>query len=321
MIGKRFVLGCIALACAAGAQAANPADTYPSKPIRVIVPYAAGGSDLYIRPLQEKLQEILGQPLVIENVGGGGGTVGSARVARAEPDGYTVLFAATGAIVTAPKLTKASYTWRDFDTVANLIAIPFTWVTRADSDIGSFKELVARAKAEPGKITYASPGHGTSTQMIADATAAEAGISLTEIPYQGGAPAAAAVLGGHVDVMIGAPSNVMPQVNAGALRALAVTGGKRFVPSPDVPTQREQGVDVGLVANYGFFVPRGTPQAVVDKLASAIETAAADPKYVEMMRAGFSDVAFMDPAEQAQSVEEEDRIFTKVMQDMGLIEK
>jgi len=320
MIGKCFGMSCIALACAT-VQAANVADTYPSKPVRVIVPYAAGGSDLYVRPLQEKLQEILGQPMVIENIGGGGGTVGSARVARAKPDGYTVLFAATGAIITAPKLTEASYTWRDFSPVANLIAIPFTWVTRSDSNMRDFKDLVARAKAQPGKVNYASPGHGTSTQMIADATAIAAGISITEIPYQGGAPAVAAVLGGHVDVMLGAPSNVMPQVNAGALRALAVTGGKRFVPTPDVPTQREQGVDVALTANYGFFVPRGTPQAVVDKLAAAIRTAAADPKYVETMRSGFVDVAFMGPAEQAASLQEEDRIFTKIMREMGLIAK
>ncbi|GAA5236715.1 tripartite tricarboxylate transporter substrate binding protein [Verticiella sediminum] len=311
---RRAVLGCLSAFVALAAHAAD----YPVKPIRVIVPYAAGGADLYIRPLQEKLQAALGQPLVIENVGGGGGAVGAAKAARSEADGYTLLFAGTGAIITAPRLTGASYTWRDFAPVANVVAIPFTWVVRQDSPIDSFARLLELGRSRPGTLSYASPGHGTSTQMGADAILAAGGAAVTEIPYQGGAPALSAVLGGHVDAMIGAPSIVMPQVEAGTLRALAVTGPARFAPTPDVPAVGEFGVDVHVVANYGFFAPRGTPEAIVRRLAGAIQAAVADPAYVATMRKGYNDVAFLGPQDYTSAVQEEDRYFGGLMDQAGV---
>lgn len=298
--------------------AAFAASSYPAKPIRVIVPYAAGGADLYIRPLQERLQEKLGQPIVIENVGGAGGIVGSTRVATSKPDGYTVLFAGSGAIVTAPKITGATYTWRSFAPVANVIAIPFTLVARSGSSIKTFDDFLAQAKANPGKITYGSPGHGTSTQMATDAMAAAAGISIQEIPYQGGAPTMTAVLGGIVDTAVATPSIIMPQVNAGKLVALAVTGGERFSPSADVPTLREKGVDVAVVARYGFFMPRNTPPEIVQKFANAVEYAAKNKLYEDLMRESYNEVEFLAPADYENAVQEEDKYFTKIMRDMGM---
>lgn len=309
-----IALGCITLVLAAGAQAAP---TYPDQPIRLIIPYAAGGADNYVRPLQQSLQQSLGQPLVVENVGGGGGAVGAARVARANPDGYTLLFAGSGAITVAPKLAGAPYTVDDFAAVSNIISIPFMWVVKADSPITSFADLLTRARRSPGTLTYASPGHGTSTQMAADAAAKAAGVALTEVPFQGGAPAMTAVLGGHVDAMIGAPSIVMPQVAAGTLRALAHTGEGEFAPAPGVPSQQSQGADVVVVANYGVFAPKGTPDDVVARLASAIQTAA-DPAYTELMRGTYNDVRILGPAEHLRSVKDEDLFFTGMLNSLGL---
>ncbi|WP_161495284.1 tripartite tricarboxylate transporter substrate binding protein [Advenella sp. S44] len=299
-------------------QTGFSASDYPVKPIRVIVPYAPGGSDLYIRPLQERLQERLGQPIVVENVGGAGGVVGSARVASSKPDGYTVLFAGSGAIVTAPKVTGATYTWRSFAPVANVISIPFTLVARANSRMKTFDDFLSQAKSEPGKINYASPGHGTSTQMAADAMAAAAGISIEEVPYQGGGPALTALLSDIVETAVATPSIVMPQVKAGKLVALAVTGEQRFPTSSDVPTMREKGVDVAVVSRYGFFMPRETPREIVRQFSEAVEYAVSDKHYVDLMRDSYNEIEFLGPAKYAEAVQEEDTYFTKLMQDMGM---
>lgn len=314
----KAILSAFAIAAALSPALASHAATYPQKPIRVIVPYAAGGADLYIRPLQQRMQEKLGQPIVIENVGGAGGIVGATRVANSEPDGYTVLFGGSGAIVTAPKITGATYTWQSFEPVANLIAIPFMIVSQADSSIKTFGDFVEQAKARPGKLSYASPGHGTSTQMAADAMASAAGISVTEIPYQGGAPATAAVLGGHVDTAVATPSIVMPQVESGKLTALAVTSAKRFSPTPDVPTLLENGVDVAVVARYGFYMPKDTPAEIVRKFADAVAYALEEPGYVDLMKTQYNEVEYLDPDAYAKAVREEDDYFTKLMKEMNI---
>lgn len=318
----KTVLSAVAMAVAlspvVACYAADHTAAYPQKPIRVIVPYAAGGADLFVRPLQQRMQEKLGQPIVIENVGGAGGIVGSTRVANSDPDGYTVLFGGSGAIVTAPKITGASYTWRSFEPVANLIAIPFTLVSQAGSSIKTFGDFVAQAKAAPGKVSYASPGHGTSTQMAADAMAAAAGISVIEVPYQGGTPAVAAVLGGHVDTAIASPSIVMPQVEAGKLVALAVTSAKRFSPTPDVPTLLENNVDVSVVARYGFYMPKDTPQEIVRKFADAVAYALEEPGYVDLMKKQYNEVEYLNPEDYAKAVAEEDDYFTRLMKEMNI---
>ena len=294
------------------------AGDYPIKPIRVIVPYAPGGSDLYIRPLQERLQEKLGQPIVVENVGGAGGVVGSSRVATSKPDGYTVLFAGSGAIITSPKVTGATYTWRDFAPVANVISIPFTLVTRSGTQIKNFDDFLAQAKAEPGQITYASPGHGTSTQIAADAMAKTAAVSIQEVPYQGGGPAITALLSGIVDSALATPSIIVPQVKAGKLIALAVTGEQRFAPSMEVPTLREKGVDVAVVSRYGFYMPRNTPPEIVRKFSDAVRYAVKDKHYVDLMRESYNEIEFLAPADYEKAMQAEDSYFTKLMQDMGM---
>jgi len=298
--------------------AALAAGDYPVKPIRVIVPYAPGGSDLYIRPLQERLQEQLGQPIVVENVGGAGGVVGSSRVSSSKPDGYTVLFAGSGAIITAPKVTGATYTWRDFAPVANVISIPFTLVARSNTPIKNFDDFLAQAKANPGKLTYASPGHGTSTQMAADAMAAAAAIKIEEVPYQGGGPAVTALLSGIVDTALATPSIVMSQVKAGKLVTLAVTGDQRFAPSSEVPTMREKGVDVAVVSRYGFYMPRDTPPEIVKKFADAVESAVKDKHYADLMRESYNEIEFLAPADYEKAMQEEDNYFTTLMQKMGM---
>ena len=305
----------VAFLCAASA----PAQDYPSKPIRVLVPYAAGGADLYIRPLQASLAKSLGQPLVIENMGGGGGMVGANVVRTSRPDGYTLCFCGTGALTTAPRLAaSAPYTIDEFAPIANVIAIPFVLAMRRDLPYATFAEFLAFARANPAKISYGTPGDGSAPHLAAEAMAAVAGIRLLHVPYQGIVPAVHAALGGHIDGVMGAPSVVMPQVRDGKLVALAVTSPERFAPMKEVMTLREGGVDSQYVTRFGFFAPRGTPEPVVRKLAAALAESVNDAAYVEAMRRIYNDVVFIEPAAYAVSLAAEDRDYARLIRDLRI---
>jgi tripartite-type tricarboxylate transporter receptor subunit TctC len=284
---KAAILSAIAIAAAAAAivallpsaEAAPPAPDYPSRPITLVVPYpAGGGNDVIARLVAAKMSASLGQPIVIENRAGAGSTIGTRDVARSKPDGYTLLIATSALAINPSLYPDAGYDPKaDFAPVGLIAASANLVLVRASLPVHSIAQLIALAKAEPGKLNFASTGTGTSTHLAAELFAAMAGVKLTAIPYKGVAPAVTDLLGEHVDLMFCPSASVVGLVHEGQLRALAVTGAKRMPLFPDLPTISEAGLP-GYAAelHYGIVAPAGTPPAVVAKLNAALNLALAD---------------------------------------------
>lgn len=294
---------------------------YPIRPIRVIVPYAPGGTDQQIRILAPTFAQVLGQPLVIENREGGGATLGTALVKQSKPDGYTLLYTGTGALTVAPLVRKQSYTLDDFVPIGNVTGIPFIVAASGPAPFRTLPDMIAFAKANPERVTFGSAGQSTTTHMAGEALAGAAKIKLLHVPYQGIGPAVSSALGGNVHLVVGLPSAILPQVNAGKLFPLAITGPERLALLNNIPTLREQGVDVLDVTKFGLFAPRGTPEPIVQKLVTALAQAVKQPEFLEAMRKGFNNVLYMDPPTYRETLDAELKHFRKLIDDLGLAEK
>ncbi len=300
--------------------AAARAQEYPSRPIRVIVPYAPGGTDQQVRIMAPVLQRILGQSLVIDNVAGGGTIIGTGTVHKANPDGYTLLYTGTGAMSVIPNMTKTPYTRNDFMPLGNVIGTPFVVAARPDAPFKTLAEFVAYGRANPGKISFGSAGAGTTTHMAGEAIAAAGNFRILHVPYQGIGPAVTSILGGNVDVVIGLPNAIMPHVNAGKLLAMAITGPQRSDLMPNLMTVREGGLDMTDVTKFGFFAPKGTPEAVVRKWVAAIPEAMKAAEFVETTRKSFNSTMYLDPDQFRVVLDAEDRHFKKLIADLKLAE-
>ncbi|NML48421.1 tripartite tricarboxylate transporter substrate binding protein [Ramlibacter sp. G-1-2-2] len=312
---RRNFLAAGALLPAASAWLPARAADWPAKPIQVIVPYAAGGADNYIRPLQPALDKKHGITLVIESLGGAGGTIGSGKVKRAAADGYTLLFCGSGALTIAPRLQESGAPGpAEFTPIMNLTTIPYVVAVRKDSPIKTGKEFLDFIKKNPGKLNYGTPGTGSAPHLGMEALAKELGTSMTHVPFAGISAAVQSLLGGHIDAVLGAPSNVLPQVKAGELRGLAVTSKKRFPFAPDLPTMAELGADVDVVTHFGFLGPKGLPAPVVQKLAAAIRDAAADPAYVTAMQNQQTPIDLLSGEELAKALAQEESRFAPVIE-------
>jgi tripartite-type tricarboxylate transporter receptor subunit TctC len=297
---------------------AQDADTFPTRPIRVVVPYAAGGADAYIRPLLNALETRHKITLVIESVVGAGGAIGSAQVKRSAADGYTLLFCGTGAMTIAPVMNQTGYTRADFEPILNLISIPYVLAVRKDAAYKTFKELVAHAKANPNTpLTYGSPGVGSAPYLAMEAVAENLKLPITHLPFSGIAPAVTAIVGGHVDSVIGAPNVVLPHVRDGNLLALAVTSKDRFKLAPDIPTFTEQGAAIDVVTNFGFLAPKGTPPRIIAKLAAAFRDAATDPAFVNTMATMQNSITILPAEDFAKTLEAEASYFAPVIAKLG----
>jgi tripartite-type tricarboxylate transporter receptor subunit TctC len=314
LLSRRGTLLAGVLALAAGPARAQ---SWPARPIRVVVPYAAGGADQFIRPLQERLMRELGQPLVIESAPGGGGALGASRVRTAAADGYTLLFAGTGALTSVPRLQKLGYSIADFAPIANVIAIPYMLAARRDAAFTDMPGFLAAARAKPEGLTYGTPGAGSTPHLIAEAMAKAAGIRMLHVPYSGISTAAVALLAGEIDLVMGAPGNIMPLVERG-VRPLAQTGTRRIAPLPDLPTLREAGLPVELVTRFGFLAPRGTDAAILDRLARLVLSAAVDPGYVDAMHHGFNEVEPLGRAPFQAFLEAEDQATAQWLRELDL---
>ena len=266
----------IAVACALAGSLAAPASAqdWPQKNIRLIVPFGpGGGSDIIGRIIAQSLQERLGQPVVIENRPGAGGTLGNEAVARADKDGYTLGVMTAGQIIAAVMAKSLRYdAIKAFDPVAQVATAGLAIVTRPDFPASTARELVAQAKQNPGKISVASPGFGATQHFTGELFRQTAGINILHVPFRTTPEALAAVLGKQVDVLFDTISAVLGQVQSGQLKALAVTGKDRFPAVPDVPAAIESGLLPGydVTTWYGFFAPSGTPPAVIAKLNTTI---------------------------------------------------
>ena len=284
---KRRTFIAASLAPTIAARATIAANAGFTRPIQVVVPYAAGGADSYVRPLQPLLQARQGIQLVIETVVGAGGTIGSARVKRAPADGQTLLFCGSGALTIAPRLQDSGApTAADFVPVLNLVDNPYIIATRKDSTIRSAAAFIDFIKRNPGRLNYGSPGIGSAPHLGMEALAARLNTSVTHVPFTGVSAAMQALLGGHVDAIIGAPSTVVPQMRQGAVTGIAVTGRERYPYASELPVLSEvAGVDVDVVTRFAFYAPNGTPAPVVDRLAAALRDAATQPEYLKAMEA------------------------------------
>jgi tripartite-type tricarboxylate transporter receptor subunit TctC len=276
------------------------AQDYPTKPIRIIAPFPAGGTvDLIARVLADKLTQAWGQAVVVENKVGAGGIVGSDIVAKAKPDGYTLLVVAMPHAVNASLYKTLPYdTLRDFTPISLLGSQPLMLVVNPSVPAKSVADLIAMAKASPGKINYASGGNGGSQHLAMELFKGMAQVDLVHIPYKGNVPALVDVMGGQVPVMFDQTATVLPQVRAGKVRALAISSAKRSATMPDLPTVAEAGLPgYESTAWFGFLGPAGMPKEVVAKLSGAIIKILNSPEVNENLTNRGIDVIASTPVE------------------------
>ncbi len=256
------------------------AQPYPSRPITVVVPFPAGGpSDVVARIVAESMGRVLGQTMVIENVGGAGGTIGSARVASAAPDGYTLLAGSMGSHVSAPVLTpNVKYdSLRDFEPIGFTANAPAVIVAKKDYPAKDLKEFLASLKQGGEAVKQAHGGVGSSSHMACILFSSSAGVKPTLVAYRGTGPAMNDLVGGHVDYFCEQAVSVTGQITSGAIKAYAVSSPQRLATLPDVPTAKELGVDYQMNIWAGIFAPKGVPKEIVDRLADALDKSLDDP--------------------------------------------
>jgi tripartite-type tricarboxylate transporter receptor subunit TctC len=256
------------------------AQDYPSRSITVVVPFPAGGpSDVVARIVTEEMGRNLGQSMIIENIGGAGGTIGSARVAAANPDGYTLLAGSMGSHVAAPVLTpNVKYdSERDFEPIGFTAHAPAVIVANKDFPAKDLRNFVDYLKKHGDGVKQAHGGIGSSSHMACLLFASAAGVRPSLVAYRGTGPALNDLIGGHVDFFCEQAVSVAPQITAGTIRAYGVSSGQRLVALPNVPTAKEVGVDYQMSIWAGIFAPKGTPKATIDKLAVSLDQALDDP--------------------------------------------
>jgi putative tricarboxylic transport membrane protein len=280
MLSRTRALAFLAVCLLAAATAPASAQSYPTRAITVVVPFPAGGpSDVVARIVTEHMSRTLGQQLVIENVGGAGGTLGSGRVAAAQPDGYTLLAGSMGSHVSAPVLTpNLKYDpSRDFEPIGFTAHSPAVIVARKDFPAKDLREFVDYLKQNGDKVKQAHGGIGASSHMACLLFNSAAGTKPSAVAYRGTGPAMNDLVGGHVDFFCEQAVSVTPQVTGGAVKAYAVSGTERLATLPDVPTAQQAGLNYQMSIWAGIFAPKGTPKEAIDKLSAALDKALDDP--------------------------------------------
>jgi len=292
------------------------AQAWPSKPIRLVVTYpAGGGADLMARLVAPKMGEVLGQPVVVENKGGASGQIGAGEVARAAPDGYTLMLDALSYAVNPSLFPNLPYDpAKAFTPIAVLALFPNVLVAAPNFAAKDVKEVVAMAKAKPGSIAFASSGNGSAQHLAGELFRQRAGIDITHVPYKGGGPALNDVLGGQVPIFFANMASGLPHVKSGKLRALAITGAKRSAALPDAPTMAEAGVPGYEIYEWNaIFAPAGTPAPVIAKLADAIAKAVSSSEFKERVAALGGELAGYGPAEADRFVRAQTELWGKVV--------
>lgn len=279
---KIVVMLAFLVAVAGGAYAQE----YPSKPIRLVVPWTAGGlTDIVARIVGERLGQVLGKPMVIDNKAGASGFIGTEIVAKAPPDGYTLLLVTSSTHAASPALfRKIPYDpLNDFATISQVTLAPNILVVSPSLSANSVAELVTLAKAKPGQLNFASYGNGSAAHLVAEYFSQITGTSMTQIPYKGSAPAVADLIGGHVQLFFDTIPSSLPHVKAGKLKGLAVTGPARSSAAPDIPTIAESYPGFEATVWQGFQAPAGTPRAIIDKLHDNVVKVMAMPDVRERL--------------------------------------
>ena len=304
-----------------GAQAAFAQATYPSRPVRVVVPFPAGGTtDILARAAAQKLSETWGQQAIVDNRPGAGGNIGSELVAKSPPDGYTLLMGTVGTHAINPSLyPKMPYDHvKDFVPVILVAGVPNVLVVNPSLPVNSVQELIAYAKANPGKLNFASSGSGTSIHLSGELFKTMTGVQMTHIPYKGSAPALTDLIGGQVQLMFDNLPSSLAFIKAGKLRALAVTSATRSAALPDVPTIAESGVP-GFEASswFGLLAPAGTPRDIVTKINADTQKWLASPDAKDKLAAQGALAAGGSPEDFAKHIQAESAKWARVVKESG----
>jgi len=303
--GSRFfvTLVFVALLLVLGA-AASFAQDYPTKPINLTVTFAPGGTlDVSTRILAIKAEKLLGQPLIVNNVGGGGGSVALGQVAKKRADGYDLTSCTSTGLIRIPQLRAVPYSHEDFVPIMHFTAVQTGLVVKSDSPFMTLKDLVEQARKNPGKVTYATSGAGSPMHISMEFIADKEGIQWTHVPYAGGAPGLTALLGGHVTAMSDS-TEWLPYVKEGSLRLLATHGEKRMALFPNVPTLRDLGYDFINETVFMIAAPKGTPPAIVKKLDEAFHKAMDEPEFIKVIRTIEFEVAYRNSADTQKYLED-----------------
>ncbi|MPZ38530.1 MAG: tripartite tricarboxylate transporter substrate binding protein [Rhizobiales bacterium] len=326
MITKRWFLSgaraaAVVLASVCIFAASALAQDYPTKPVRIIVPFAPGGVDVTARIIADRLTASLGQPFIIENRPGAGGSVGAKVVTSADPDGYTLMFSTPGPVVVSPMINRnAGYdAVKSFAPVAIVSQSPLLLVIHPSVPAKTMKELVAYARANPGKVHFPSPGFGTQPHLVGEMFKSMTGLDIVHVPYRGSALATTDLLAGQMHIYFDNFANVLQHVEGGKLRAIAVTGNARNPQLPNVATMGESGYG-GIAATYwnGMLAPAGTPAAVIARLNGAINQALATPAVSAALKKLGSNPKIGTPREFAAFIADEAQRWGKVVRDAGI---
>jgi len=294
---------------------------YPQKPVRMIIPFAPGGaSDFVGRIMQPKMNELLGQPIVVENKPGAAGNIGAEAAAKSAPDGYTIFLGNVGSVAINPGVyPKLSITpTKDLVAVTQVVDVPSVLIVHPSVPANTVRELVDYAKANQGKLNYASPGSGSLDRLEMELFRNLEKLDMVHVPYKGGAgPATAGLMGGETHLMFATAASAMPGIKAGRLKPIAVTSGKRIDQLPNVPTVQEAGyADLAASSWQGIFVPAGTPREVVDKLFSVTQQVMKDPDVVARLKTGGAEaVTSESPAAFAKYVAAETERWARIAKD------
>ncbi len=294
---------------------------FPNKPIRLIVPFPPGGpNDVIARTLGQRMSEIIKQPIVVDNRGGQGGVVGTDVVARADPDGYTIAITSSGALAISPSMEKVAYeTLKDLAPVTLVAKVPEMLVVATSVPAKDLKELVALAKAQPGKLNFASTGLGGLPDLAGELFKSTAGINIVHVPYRGAAPVVTDLLAQQVQLAFLDVPAVLAQVNAGTLRAIAVAAPERVPSAPNVPTTAEAGLSGLLAENwYGMVAPAHTPPPIIDALNKAAREAMKDPDVASKLASQGAILSGDTPDQFRAFIASETIKWAKVIKDSGI---
>jgi tripartite-type tricarboxylate transporter receptor subunit TctC len=317
----RALVALVALCISAGPAAAQSAASFPSKTIRFIVPLTPGGSpDVMARTIGQRLQDVWGQPIVVENRPGGGGNIGAEAVIKSPADGYTWLLAPHNVMVTNPYFTKTPWDpLKDLAPVSVVAKVPFMLVVHPSVQANSVKELIALAKANPGKLNYGSSGTGQPQHLGGELFNSLAGTQIVHVPYKGAVPAVTDLLAGRIQVWIGAINTLLPHIKAGSLRVLGAVPSKRYASFPDIPTIAEAGLpgydmDVWLAT----MVPTGVPADIIAKIQAEIAKTLAQPEIREKLAQQGIEASSSTTAELATLIREDYARYGKLIKDAGI---
>ena len=305
--------------CVAAASVLAAAPSYPTKPVRLVVGFPPGGAaDILGRIAAQQLTASLGEQVVVDNRGGAGGLVATEITARAAPDGYTLLFTSIPHVINPHLYRKVNYdAVRDFDAVIQFVAVPLMLASNTGFPAKSVKELVAIAKTRPGQINYASAGAGSSSHLAMELFKSMAGVAMTHIPYKGTGPLMIDLIAGQVSVTIASAVPLIPQVKAGKLRGLAVTGARRSGAMPELPTIGETVPGYEVTNWFGIIVPRGTPRTVVGRVNADLNKALAAADLKGLLNAQGADAAGGTPEEFATVIRQDLVKWGRVVKDSG----